>query len=76
MSGLETVQRWYVTGDVSLLHPNIIWQVFSSFPAGGTYRGRQSVLNTFFPAIQKRFRSICRASGGMVARRRYGHRSG
>jgi uncharacterized protein len=55
MSALQTVQHWYATGDIRLLHLDVVWQVLPSFPAGGTYQGRAAVSEEFFPAIRKHF---------------------
>ncbi|MFC0709755.1 nuclear transport factor 2 family protein [Azorhizophilus paspali] len=52
---LKTVQAWYRTGDPQLLSPDIEWRVLESFPSGGLYRGRQVVIDRFFPAVKAHF---------------------
>ena len=49
------IQLWYHTADPQLLHPNVRWQVLPTFPGGGTYMGRQAVLQQFFPAVRQRY---------------------
>lgn len=51
------VQDWYRTGDPALLAPDIEWRVLERFPSGGVYRGRDEVLDCFFPAVKANFAS-------------------
>jgi hypothetical protein len=54
-SNLDLVRRWYAERDPELLDPHVEWRVLDSFPAGGIYRGRESVLGGFFPALAAEF---------------------
>ncbi|WP_323992538.1 nuclear transport factor 2 family protein [Nguyenibacter sp. L1] len=54
-TALDIVRRWYATGDVSLLAPHIEWKVLETFPAGGTYNGRDDIAERFFPAVKSQF---------------------
>lgn len=55
MENLEIVQRWYATGNPSLLSNDIRWSVLATFPAGGDYHGRSAVLDDFFPKLRAQF---------------------
>ncbi|MGU3314120.1 nuclear transport factor 2 family protein [Sphingomonas sp. M6A6_1c] len=77
-SALDVVRAWYRSGDPALLAPEIDWRVLDSFPAGGNYRGRDAVLDRFFPAVLARFaayetmpESFHVAGGTIVATGRY-----
>ncbi|MCJ2060266.1 hypothetical protein MKL09_27535 [Methylobacterium sp. J-048] len=52
---LEVVQDWYRTGNPDLLWSEIEWRVLESFPSGGIYRGRDDVINRFFPSVKAHF---------------------
>ena len=56
-TSLEIVRRWYAERDTALLADDIVWRVLDTFPEGGEYRGRDAVLERFFPAILARFES-------------------
>jgi uncharacterized protein len=56
-TNLETVQRWYAERDTTLLADDILWRVLETFPEGGEYRGREAVVERFFPAVLARFDS-------------------
>jgi ketosteroid isomerase-like protein len=52
---LKIVQQWYRTGDCQLLSPDIEWRLLERFPSGGLYRGRQAVIDHFFPSVKAHF---------------------
>lgn len=56
-TALTVVQDWYRTGDPALLSPEIEWRVLESFPSGGVYRGRDDIVDRFFPAVKANFAS-------------------
>lgn len=56
-AALKIVQDWYRTGDPALLSAEIEWQVLESFPSGGLYRGRDDVMERFFPSVKANFAS-------------------
>lgn len=58
IDSVSAVRRWYEERDTTLLHPQITWRVLPSFPAGGDYRGREAVVDHFFPALTARVAAI------------------
>ncbi|MGU3406169.1 nuclear transport factor 2 family protein [Methylobacterium brachiatum] len=52
---LRVVQDWYRTANPDLLSPEIEWRVLESFPSGGIYRGRNDVVDRFFPSVKAHF---------------------
>lgn len=66
-SPIDVVRAWYRTGDAALLAPDTDWQVLASFPAGGACRGKDAVLDRFFPAVQARFAAYEAAPDTFIA---------
>jgi len=57
MTVLDIVREWYSSGDPAFLAEDIEWSVLPTFPGGGIYRGREAIVNEFFPSVKGRFAS-------------------
>ncbi len=55
MTPQEIVKQWYETRDPTLFSENVDFNVCSTFPCGGSYRGRDIVYTEFFGALLKKF---------------------
>ena len=55
MTALETMRRWFETLDVELLHEDIVWLAPGYPVPQDAYRGRDAVVNDFFPALNAHF---------------------
>lgn len=54
MTPLETVTRWYDTREPELFAEDIRFNVCSTFPCSGAYRGRNAVYEDFFANLLPR----------------------
>lgn len=55
-SALETVQKWFSSGDANILAENVIWKVSPGYPVSQHhYSSSKEVFEKFFPELRSHF---------------------
>lgn len=55
-SALETLQKWFSSGDANLLAEDIVWEVSQGYPVSQShYSSRKEVFEKFFPELRSHF---------------------